>query len=105
VSIFIESSKTYQYRDGAWLVIAKTGTMLCPGVNLIKCLTWAKIKDDSDMFIFCRLTKNHSGYELGNVDKHISYTTLRQLFIEALKAMLKMLKIVWVTLFAFRGCN
>lgn len=32
-SVFIESSKTAKYRDGAWIVIARTGTM-CPVINL-----------------------------------------------------------------------
>jgi len=36
VSIFIENSKTDQYRDGAWSVIAKSGTELRPVENLTK---------------------------------------------------------------------
>lgn len=32
--IFIESSKTDKYRDGAWIIIARTGTYLCPVRNL-----------------------------------------------------------------------
>ncbi len=33
MKIFIESSKTDQYRDGAWVVIARTATTICP-VNM-----------------------------------------------------------------------
>ncbi|KAK3086454.1 hypothetical protein FSP39_018665 [Pinctada imbricata] len=34
MAIFIEKSKTDVYRDGNWLVISKTGTKLCPVINL-----------------------------------------------------------------------
>ena len=30
MELFIESSKTDQYRDGAWVVIAHTASKLCP---------------------------------------------------------------------------
>ena len=30
IELFVEFSKTDQFRDGAWLVIAHTGTNLCP---------------------------------------------------------------------------
>ena len=30
MEIFVESSKTDQLRDGAWVVIARTGSKLCP---------------------------------------------------------------------------
>jgi len=40
--IFIENtcSKTDQYRDGAWSVIAIIGTVLCPVENLKKHIEW-----------------------------------------------------------------
>ena len=38
--IFIENSKTDQYRDGAWSVIAITGTVLCPVEHLKKHFEW-----------------------------------------------------------------
>ena len=34
ITVFIEKSKTDIYRDGSWLVIAKTGNLLCPVKNL-----------------------------------------------------------------------
>ena len=34
MSIFIESSKTDKYRDGAWIVILRTRTALCLAENL-----------------------------------------------------------------------
>ena len=41
--LFIESSKTDQYREGAVVPIVKTGTKLCPWVNLVNYLSQAKI--------------------------------------------------------------
>ena len=34
IAEFIESSKTDKYRDGSWIMIAKTGTQLCPVDNI-----------------------------------------------------------------------
>ena len=34
MSVFIESSKTDKYRDGAWILISRTGTFLCPVLNV-----------------------------------------------------------------------
>ena len=52
MSVFIESSKTDKYRDGAWILIARTGTILCPVVNLERYFLWADISDDSEVHIF-----------------------------------------------------
>ena len=40
MTIFIECSKTDKYRDGAWVVIAKTGSLLCPVDNCKKLIQW-----------------------------------------------------------------
>ena len=85
LSIFIESSKTDQYREGARVVIARTGTKLCPVVNLEKYFCWADFVQDTDTYIFCRIVFKKGLYHLRNTDKHISYTTLREIFIEAFK--------------------
>ena len=46
MSIFIESSKTDKYRDGARVVISRTGMALCPVENLERYLLWADIQDN-----------------------------------------------------------
>ena len=43
MEIFIESSKTDQLRDGAWVVIAHTGTLLCPVAMLERYMRMADI--------------------------------------------------------------
>jgi hypothetical protein len=45
MSVFIESSKTDRYRDGAWVLIAKTGTKLCPVANVQKLNLWGEFLD------------------------------------------------------------
>ena len=35
MSIFIEKRKPDVYRDGAWVIIAKTNSKLCPVINLM----------------------------------------------------------------------
>ena len=85
MSIFLEKSKTDIYRDGAWIIIAQTNSELCPVMNTERYLEWAVIHDDSEWFIFRNLTKCSLGYKLRSENKSLSYTRLRELFIEALK--------------------
>ena len=73
VSIFIENSKTGQYRDGAWSVIAKTGTVLCPVENLKKSLLfWENYQEIIN--VFCNITSTKLGFKPRNVNKKMSYT-------------------------------
>lgn len=85
MSVFIESSKTDKYRDGAWILIARTGTVLCPVLNLERYLLWADISSDSEVFIFAHLSATKNGYILRQDGKHLSYSNLRTLFLEAFK--------------------
>lgn len=83
--IFIESSKTDKFREGAWVFIAKTGTVLCPVNNLEKYLTWTGIDPNSDRFVFGQLSATKTGYKLRNNDRSLSYSNFRSIFLEALK--------------------
>jgi integrase len=84
MEVFIESSKTDRYRDGAWIVIARTGTLLCPVVNLEKYFVWANLTMESSSYVFCALSSTKHGYKLKNGNKHISYSTMRDLFQKAI---------------------
>ena len=55
LQFFIESSKTDQYRDGAWLVVASSGKVTCPVALMSRYLDRAKLSDDSPLF--CQLSK------------------------------------------------
>ena len=85
MSIFIESSKTDKYREGAWVVIARAGGILCPVINLERYLQWAKIKDDSSVFIFSTLSACKDGYKVRKQCKALTCSSLRELFVEAFK--------------------
>ena len=47
-----ESSKTDQYRDGAWVVVARTRTELCPVQMLERYMALASIGEDAQKFLF-----------------------------------------------------
>lgn len=83
MSIFIESSKTDKYRDGSWVSIAKTGTVLCPVENVQKLIKWANLQNDD--YLLCNLSATKSGYKVRKANKKMSYTNLRELFMEALE--------------------
>ena len=73
--LFIESSKTDQYRDGAWVVVASSGKVTCPVALMRRYLDRAKLSDDSPLF--CQLSKTKFGYKPRS--KGLSYTRLREL--------------------------
>lgn len=83
--VFIESSKTDKYRDGAWIVILRTGTKLCSVVNIERYFEWLGVDETDDVHLLCNLSALKEGYKLRNDKKVMSYTTLRELFIEAFK--------------------
>ena len=92
ITVFIEKSKTDIYRDGNWLVIAKTGNSLCPVKNLELFLDWSKIPADSDMYLFTNIVKVNGRYALRPDSKPLSYTRMRELFIECFSPFVKDIK-------------
>lgn len=58
LNLCIENNKTDVYRDGSWVSNVETRSKLCPVFILGKYLEWAKIRNDSDEFIFRNVTKN-----------------------------------------------
>lgn len=83
MKIFIESSKTDKFRDGAWIVIAKTGTLLCPVTNVQKFISWSGLSNDD--YLFCNLSKTKEGFKVRKSNVKTSYTNLREQFLKALK--------------------
>ena len=82
MSIFIEKSKTDIYRDGNWLIISRTSTKLCPVLNLERYIKYANF-DGSDFYLFRNITKFHDCYRLRCENSPMSYTRMRELFIDA----------------------
>ena len=54
LQLFIESSKTDQYRDGAWVLVASSGKVTCPVALMSRYLDRAKLSDDSPFFVSYR---------------------------------------------------
>lgn len=82
MSIFIECSKTDKYRDGAWVVIAKVDSILCPVKNVLKLIRWGNLSGND--YLLCNICLTKCGYKVRKANKKMSYSNLRDLFIEAL---------------------
>ena len=87
IKIFIEFSKTDKYRDGAWVFIASTASMTCPVSMLNRYLEAAEISPICGKFIFRQLSffKTVKKHKLRSSDKHISYTSVREILLYSVK--------------------
>lgn len=92
ICIFIPNSKTDIYRDGNSVVIVRTDSNLCPVKNLELYLVWGNILADSNEFIFRNLTKCKDMYILRRDDKALSYSRMRELFIQAFQSFVPDIK-------------
>ena len=54
LQLFIVSSKTVQYRDGAWVIVASSGKVTCPVALMRRYLDRAKLSDDRPLFVSYR---------------------------------------------------
>ncbi|XP_071107737.1 integrase/recombinase xerD homolog isoform X1 [Haliotis cracherodii] len=83
MTVFIEKSKTDMYRDGAWLLISRTRGKLCPVSWLETYVEAACIDNESQEYLFRNLSKCKTSYVLRKQNSSMSYTRLREEFIEA----------------------
>ena len=83
--IFIEKSKTDVYREGHWVLIARTNTDLRPILNLISYLNRIAINSLSDDFIFRGIVKSKQSQRLWKANAPISYSSIREHFVLTLK--------------------
>jgi integrase len=88
MTIFIEKSKTDIYRDGQHVVIARAQSELCPVRNLELYFSWCGFSNESSEYIFRNITKTKSGYKLRKTNKPLTYSRMRELFIEAFQSFL-----------------
>ena len=84
MEIFIESSKTDQYRDGAWVVIARTTTKICPVKMVERYITLGEISGSPDLHLFRGITRTKNGVKLRK-QGGLSYTRMRELLLEKLE--------------------
>ena len=81
MEVFVESSKTDQYRDGAWVPIARTHSKVCPVAMMERYCYLADIQGDSDKHLFRGLSSTKEGYRL-RASGGISYTRVWELVLE-----------------------
>ena len=87
MELFIESSKTDQLRQGAVVVIARTGTNLCPVAMLERYMAMAALlPGESDSFLFRGITQTKNGSKLREKGG-LSYTTVREAVLAKLEAI------------------
>ncbi len=83
LKLFIESSKTDQYRDGAWIVIARSDGFACPYRITQKYCESIQMPQESNEFLFRSITTKKDGSQCLRTDqKPISYTRARELFLQ-----------------------
>ena len=86
MEIFVESSKTDQFREGAWVPIARTNSDICPVAMLERYFRLANIQGHSDKLLFRGLTSTKQGYCLCP-SGDLSYTRVRELGLEKLQEL------------------
>ena len=86
--LFIEQSKTDQYREGHWVFIAKTVSEICPVKTLNMYITRAGI-ELHDEFLFRGLSffKSKGIHKLRKKNKPISYSTARLHVLDLIKGI------------------
>jgi integrase len=98
MTVFIEKSKTDQYRDGKVLYISRTDSRLCPVACTIDYLKRSGLHHDhtfdgssepdidsvAHLYLFRGISSSKSGEKLRTANKPISYTRIRELLLKAL---------------------
>ena len=92
ICVFIEKSKTDIYRDGSQLVIARTDSQLCPVKKPRILFRVVGILSDSDDFLFRNLSADKGSHLFRSVNKPLSYSRMRELFIEVFSPFVKDIK-------------
>ena len=85
LKLFIEKSRTDLYRDGSWVLIAKTGSLTCPYNMICHYLKLANIPKASKEFIFRGLTyfRKSKEHRLRKKNKSLSYTRSGEIVLKA----------------------
>lgn len=87
MEIYLEKSKTDQYRDGSVVCIAEGNTVACPVKMMEKYFDMAGLDNSKDVYIFRPLYKSKAAAKLISKNKHISYTRIKQCVLSKLKSI------------------
>ena len=86
MEIFVESSKTDQLRDGAWVVIARTNSKLCPVGMMERYFILGKVTGDPSKHLFRGVCNTKTESKLRNTGG-LSYTRAREVVLDMLSAI------------------
>ena len=82
---FLESSKTDQFRDGAWIAIARSDLLTCPVKALEEYISAAQIDLSEDLPLFRALATRRAKEMVRS--QGISYTRARELVKDAFRGL------------------
>lgn len=88
VKIFINKSKTDQYRQGNEILISAGVTSACPVLMLQRYISLGNIDIFSDHFLFKSVFKSKEGLKLIYKNKKLSYTRARECMLSKLKSVM-----------------
>lgn len=100
--LYIEKSKTDQYRNGNEVLISKGDTVACPYEMFLRYVNLSGVNLESDFFLFRPIFRSKSICKLICKSKKLSYTTARESIISRLKLVSKDLKL---GLHSMRSCG
>lgn len=80
MSVHVTSSKTYQYREGASILVARTGSPTCPVAMVERYFTLAGLSHTSKLRLFRGIVHAKSGDRLRSSGS-LSYTRMRELLL------------------------
>ena len=96
MSIFLESWKCDQFRDGAWIVIARTDLPTCLVKALEDYISAAQINLSEDLSLFRALATPRSKEKVRS--QGISYTRARELIKDAFRDIKDVRRLVFIAL-------
>ena len=104
MSIHLLSSKTDQYRQGADIVISRTGSNLCPVTKLEEYYTIAKQDPNSVEKLFRGIVASKNGDRLRSTGS-ISYSRVWELVLQKIESLGHDLKLFGLHSFRSRGAS
>ena len=89
IKVFIEKSKTYKFREGAWIFIAKTYNITCPVSILKRYLKRLQISPSSEDYIFKGFyySKKLRQHVCKKAKKPLSYSRAREIVLKAFETI------------------
>ena len=81
----LKKAKLMYTEKASCMHLSKLQSALCPIKPFKKYTEATKIKESEEKFIFRHICQSKQGFKLKDLDKHISYTTVRDILLTNLK--------------------